>query len=61
MIPRICKDHDRPGCLTVPDDRFTMNFDDIGMPPILWGAHFKAAIEKRVGMKIPLDTPSEEK
>lgn len=46
MKSQICKDYGRPGCLTVPDERFTMRFDDIGMPPILFcafcGAEAKA-------------------
>lgn len=25
-----CKDYGRPGCLGNPDDRFTMDFEDIG-------------------------------
>lgn len=38
MKPNVCKDWSRPGCLVVPDDRYTMRFDDIGEPPILWCA-----------------------
>lgn len=46
MTTNICQDFGRPGCLTIPDERFTMRFDDIGMPPILFcsycGAEAKA-------------------
>lgn len=38
--PGICNDWpDRPGCLRMADDRFTMRFDDIGEAPIEWCAH----------------------
>lgn len=34
-----CNDYgDRVGCLGTPDERYTMQFDDIGQPPILWCA-----------------------
>lgn len=34
-----CNDYgDAPGCLGTPDERYTMRFDDIGLPPILWCA-----------------------
>lgn len=37
---KICKDHgDREGCLGEADERFTMDFSDIGEPPIHWCAH----------------------
>lgn len=32
----ICKDFGRPGCCSIPDTRYTMNFDDIGELPIYW-------------------------
>lgn len=34
IIEEKCKDYGREGCLEVPDERFTMNFDDIGEDPI---------------------------
>jgi len=35
----ICRDYPgRPGCLEIADLRYTMNFDDIGEPPIYWCA-----------------------
>jgi len=34
-----CNDYgDQVGCLGTPDNRYTMNFDDIGEQPILWCA-----------------------
>lgn len=34
-----CNDYgDAEGCLGTPDERYTMRFDDIGLPPILWCA-----------------------
>lgn len=38
VIEGKCKDYGRPGCLEEPDERYTMRFDDIGEPPILWCA-----------------------
>lgn len=32
----ICRDFGRPGCESIPDDRYTMNWDDIGEAPIYW-------------------------
>ncbi len=32
----ICRDFGRPGCCSIPDTRYTMNFDSIGEPPIYW-------------------------
>lgn len=32
----ICRDFGRPGCCSIPDARYTMNFDDIGEKPIYW-------------------------
>lgn len=51
-----CNDYgDAPLCRKVPDERYTMRFDDIGEAPILWCAycgpiaHFQqACIEKRI-------------
>lgn len=38
-MTQYCNDYgDRVGCLGTPDDRYTMHFDDIGHPPILWCA-----------------------
>jgi hypothetical protein len=38
-MTQYCNDYgDRIGCLGTPDDRYTMNFDDIGERPILWCA-----------------------
>lgn len=35
----LCRDAgDRPGCLNLADDRFTLRFDDIGEPPLHWCA-----------------------
>lgn len=32
-----CNDYgDAPGCLREPDERYTMRFDDLGEPPLLW-------------------------
>lgn len=36
MLPNICRDHGRAGCLTVADPVYTMFFDDIGEHPIYW-------------------------
>lgn len=37
---KYCNDYgDLPGCLGVPDERYTMRFDDIGEQPILWCAY----------------------
>ncbi len=34
---KYCNDYgDAPGCLGTPDERYTMDFSDIGQPPILW-------------------------
>jgi hypothetical protein len=34
---KLCRDYaDRPGCLRVADERYTMDFSDIGKPPIYW-------------------------
>lgn len=38
-IKQVCRDHGRPGCLEVPDERYTMRFDDIGEEPIYWCTH----------------------
>jgi len=38
MLPRLCRDHGRPGCLGEIDERYTMRFDEIGEPPIYWCA-----------------------
>lgn len=35
----VCRDFGRPGCESIPDDRFTMRFDDIGESPIYWCTH----------------------
>ncbi len=32
----VCRDFGRPGCCSIPDERYTMRFDDIGEPPIYW-------------------------
>ena len=33
----MCRDYgERPGCLGEADERFTMNFDDIGEQPLHW-------------------------
>ncbi len=32
----VCRDFGRPGCCSVPDDRYTMRFDSIGEEPIYW-------------------------
>jgi len=38
-MTQFCNDYgDRAGCLGTPDERYTMRFDDIGLPPILWCA-----------------------
>lgn len=33
-----CRDLGRPGCLEIPDDRYTLRFDDIGEEPLLFCA-----------------------
>jgi len=33
---KVCKDYGEPGCLEEVDERFTMNFDDIGEEPVYW-------------------------
>jgi len=39
MNEKICRDYgDRPDCLKVADERYTMRFDDLGEPPIYWCA-----------------------
>jgi 20S proteasome alpha/beta subunit len=56
-----CNDYgDRPGCLGEADDRYTMRFDDIGMPPLYWcaacgpQAHaINAALEKALTTRGP--------
>ncbi len=38
--PSFCNDYgDNPLCQKEPDPRYTMRFDDLGEPPILWCAH----------------------
>ena len=32
----ICRDFGRQGCCSIPDTRYTMNFDSIGEAPIYW-------------------------
>ena len=39
MEEKICRDYgDRPDCLKVADERYTMDFSDLGQPPIYWCA-----------------------
>lgn len=38
-MKQTCKDYEREGCLIEPDERFTLNFDDIGEPPIYLCSH----------------------
>ncbi len=36
-IEEVCRNFgQRTGCLEKPDPEFTMRFDDIGKPPVLW-------------------------
>ena len=35
----VCRDFGRLGCCSIPDERYTMRFDDIGEPPIYWCTH----------------------
>lgn len=38
-MKKMCRGHgDRPDCLGEADERFTMNFDDIGESPLHWCA-----------------------
>ncbi len=40
LAEQFCNDYgDNPACLKTPDQRYTMRFDDIGQPPILWCAY----------------------
>jgi hypothetical protein len=60
-MKRICKDYgDRPGCLREPDERYTMDFSDIGEGQILWCAHcgpdaqrMKMALEEALATRGP--------
>ena len=39
MTPGRCRgEGDRPGCLGIADERYTMRFDDIGEAPLHWCA-----------------------
>lgn len=37
VMEKMCRNKgDREGCLEIPDEKYTLNFDDINQAPIYW-------------------------